>query len=255
VVFLFGQKFCGELEGLTKAEKYEIDAHFLQYNKQGLYKRIEDAVAQVLSFPTGFPSEQFRTKCLHYIGEVQGPGAAQRAVSGAAAAAALTGQSARVAVNKNTAAAQRKTAAAPPRRDDRKKTVVLNLSPPPLEEADDDNYNSVEDIDYEFNAELDNITLNTEVLSLTSKESAIDSIRRQGKILDSFDKEDSSEKESDNQILCLSVPAWNLKQKKTIWVLGCNIPIWLSTPIILCTLLYTLLGAAAHLFLLATRMI
>jgi hypothetical protein len=44
-VFLFGQEFCGELEGLTKAEKYESDAHYLQYNKQGFYKRIEDAVA------------------------------------------------------------------------------------------------------------------------------------------------------------------------------------------------------------------
>jgi hypothetical protein len=49
-------------------------------------------------------------------------------------------------------------------------------------------------------------------------------------------------------------PEWNLKQKKTIWVLGCNIPIWLSTPIIVCKLLYTLLGAADHIFLLATRM-
>jgi hypothetical protein len=71
VVFLFGQEFCGELEGLTKAEKYESDARYLQYNEQGFYKRIDDAVAQVLSFPTEFPSEHFRTKCLHYIDEVQ----------------------------------------------------------------------------------------------------------------------------------------------------------------------------------------
>jgi hypothetical protein len=98
-VFLFGQEFCGELEGLTKAEKYEIDARYLQYNEQGPYKRIDDAVAQVLSFPSRFPIDYFRTKCLHYIDEVQGPGAAQRAVSGAAAAA-LIGQSARVAVKK-----------------------------------------------------------------------------------------------------------------------------------------------------------
>jgi hypothetical protein len=72
-------------------------------------------------------------------------------------------------VNKNTAAAQRKTAAATPRRGNRKKTVVFNLSPLPLEEADDDDYNSEEDIDYEFDAELDDITLNTEGLSLASK--------------------------------------------------------------------------------------
>jgi phage baseplate assembly protein W len=78
------------------------------------YKLIDEAIAHVLSFPTGFPSEHFGTKCLHYIDEVQWPGAAQRAVSGAAAAA-LTEQSARVAVNKNRAAAQRKTAAVIPR--------------------------------------------------------------------------------------------------------------------------------------------
>jgi hypothetical protein len=161
----------------------------------------------VLSFPTGFPSEHFRTKCLHYIHEVQGPGAAQRAVSGAAEAA-LTGQSARVAVNKNTVAAQRNTAAAIPRQGNRKKTVVFNLSPPPLEEAAaaDNDYNSKEDIDYEFDAELEDITLNTEGLSLTFKESASNSIRRHGKISDSFDKEDSSEEESDDQISCISVP-------------------------------------------------
>jgi hypothetical protein len=205
-VFLFGQEFCGELEGLTKAEKYESDARYLQYNKQGFYKRIDEAVAQVLSFPTGFPSEHFRTKCLHYIDETQGPGAAQRAVSGAAAAA-LSGKSARVAVNKHTTAAQLKTAAATPRRGSRKKAVIFNLSPPPLEEADaDDDYDSEEDIDYEFDAELDDITLNTEGLSLTSKESAIDSIRRHGKISDNFEKEDSSEEESDDQISCLSIP-------------------------------------------------
>jgi hypothetical protein len=40
----------------------------------------------------------------------------------------------------------------------------------------------------------------------TSKESAIDSIHCHGKIPDSFDKEDSSEEESDEQISCLSVP-------------------------------------------------
>jgi hypothetical protein len=34
----------------------------------------------------------------------------------------------------------------------------------------------------------------------------IDSICRHGEILDSFDKEDSSEEESDDQISCLSVP-------------------------------------------------
>jgi hypothetical protein len=123
----------------------------------------------VFSFPTVFPSEHLRTKCIHYVDEVQGPGAAQRAVSGAAAAA-LTGQSARVAVNKNTAEAQRKTAAATPRWNNRKKSVVFNLLPPPLEEANDKDYNSEEDIDYEFDSELDDITLNTEVLSLTSKE-------------------------------------------------------------------------------------
>jgi hypothetical protein len=111
-VFLFGQEFCGELQRFTKAEKYESDARYLQYNKQGFYKRINEDVAQVLSFPTGFPTEHFRTKCLHYIDEVQGPGATQRAISGAAAAA-LTGQSARVAGSKITAAAQRKTAATP----------------------------------------------------------------------------------------------------------------------------------------------
>jgi hypothetical protein len=111
-------------------------------------------------------------------------------------------------VNKNTAAAQRKTAVATPRRSNSKKIVVLNLSPPLLEEAadDDDDYNIEADINYELDAELDDITLNTEGLSLTSKELAIDSIRRHGKISDSFDKEDSSEEESDDQILCLSVP-------------------------------------------------
>jgi hypothetical protein len=110
-------------------------------------------------------------------------------------------------VNKNTAAAKRKTAEATPRQGKSKKTVVFNLSPPSLEEADaDDDYNSEEDIDYEFDAELVNITLNTEGLSLTSNESAIDSIRRNGKILDSFDKENSSEEESDDHISCLSVP-------------------------------------------------
>jgi hypothetical protein len=70
-VFLFGRDFCGELEGLTKTEKYESDARYLQYNNQGFYKGIEDAVAHMLSLPTGFPSEHFRTKCLHYIDEVQ----------------------------------------------------------------------------------------------------------------------------------------------------------------------------------------
>jgi hypothetical protein len=160
----------------------------------------------VLSFPTGFTSEHFRTKCLHYIDEEQGPGAAQIAVSGAAAAA-LFGQSARVAVNKHTKAAQLKTAAATPRRGNRKKAVISTLSPPPLEEADaNDDYDSEEDIDYESDAELDNITLNTDGSSLTSKESAIDSIRRHGKISDSFDKEHSSEEESDDHISCLSVP-------------------------------------------------
>jgi hypothetical protein len=170
----------------------------------------------VLSLPTGFPSEHFRTKSLHYIDEKQGPGAAQRPVSGAAAAA-LTGQSARVAVNTHTTAAQLKTAAATPRRGNIKKAVIFNLSPPPLEEADaDDNHDSEEDIDYEFDAELEDIALNTEGLSLTSKESAIDSIRRHGKISDSFDKEDSSEEESDDQISCLSVPRVESQGKEDI---------------------------------------
>jgi hypothetical protein len=109
-------------------------------------------------------------------------------------------------VNKNTAAAQRKTAAATPRRGSRNKTVVFNLSPPPLEEANDDDYNIEEYIDYELDAELDGIILKTDDLYLTSKELAIDSIRRHGKISESFDKEDSSEEESDDQISCLSVP-------------------------------------------------
>jgi hypothetical protein len=100
------------------------------------YKRIDEAVAKVLSFPAGFPSEHFTTKCLHYIDEVQGTGAAQIAVLGAAAA--LTGKSARVAVSKNTAAAQRNTAATP-RQGNRKKQVVFNLSPPLLEESNADN--------------------------------------------------------------------------------------------------------------------
>jgi hypothetical protein len=168
----------------------------------------------VLSFLTGFPSEHFRTKCIRYIDEVQWPGAAQRSVSGAAAAA-LTGQSARVVVNKNTAAAQRKTAASTPRQGNRNKKVVFNLLPPPLEEAADSaDYNSEEDINYEFDAELDDITMSTEDLSLTSKESEIDSIRRHGKISDSFDKEDSSEEESDDQISCLSVPRVEYQAKE-----------------------------------------
>jgi hypothetical protein len=109
-------------------------------------------------------------------------------------------------VNKNTASAQRKTSAATLRQGKRKKIVVFNLSPLLLEEAADDDYNTEEGIDYELYAELDNITLNTEGLSLTSKESAIDSIYHHGKISDSFDKEDSSEEENDDQISCLSVP-------------------------------------------------
>jgi hypothetical protein len=51
-------------------------------------------------------------------------------------------------------------------------------------------------------------------LSLTSKESAIDSIRRQRKISDSFDKEDSSEEESDDQISCLPVPRVEYQAKE-----------------------------------------
>jgi hypothetical protein len=110
-------------------------------------------------------------------------------------------------VDKNTAGSQLKTAEATPRSGNRNKKVVFNLSPPPLEEAADDNdYNSEENIDYQFDAELDDITLKTEGLSLTSKESAIDSICHHSKITDSFDKEDSSEEESDDQISCLSVP-------------------------------------------------
>jgi hypothetical protein len=42
-------------------------------------------------------------------------------------------------------------------------------------------------------------------LSLTSKESAIDSIRRHGEISDSFDQEDSSDEDSDDEV-SLSVP-------------------------------------------------
>jgi hypothetical protein len=41
-VFLFRQEFCGELEGLTKAEKYESDARCLNYNNQGFYKRVDE---------------------------------------------------------------------------------------------------------------------------------------------------------------------------------------------------------------------
>jgi hypothetical protein len=122
---------------------------------------------------------------------VQGSGAAQRAVSGAAIAA-LTGQSARVAVSKNTAATQRNTVATP-RRGNRKKQVFFNLTPPPLEVANDDEYNGEEDPDYEFDANIDEITLNTEGVLLVSKESAIDSIRRHWKISDSFKQEVASD--------------------------------------------------------------
>jgi hypothetical protein len=135
---------------------------------------------------------------------VQGYGASQRAVAGAAAAA-LTVQSARVAVSKNTAAAQRKTAETPSR-GNRKKQVDFNLSPSPLEEAAEGDYNSKEDLDYKFDVDLDDITLNTEGLSLISKESSIDIIPRHGKILDRFQQEDSSEEESDEEVLCLYVP-------------------------------------------------
>jgi hypothetical protein len=34
VVFLCGQDFGGELEGITKAEKYESDSRFIHYTKQ-----------------------------------------------------------------------------------------------------------------------------------------------------------------------------------------------------------------------------
>jgi hypothetical protein len=218
-VFLFGQEFCGELEGLTKAEKYENDARYLQSNKQGFYKRIYEDIVQVFSFPTGFPSERFRTKCLHYNDEVQGVGAAQIAFSGAAAAAAaLTGQSARVAVNKKTAAAQYKSVATP-RRGNRKKQVLFNLSPPPLEDANDnDAYNIEEDPDYELDADLDDIALKTEDVSLISKESAIDSICRHGKISNSFEQEVASEEGSDDEVLCISVP--RLKSKAQVDNMG-----------------------------------
>jgi hypothetical protein len=108
-------------------------------------------------------------------------------------------------VSKNTAAAHRKTAETP-RRGSRKKQAVFNLSPPSLEAAAAAYYNSEEDMDYEFDADLDDTTLNTEGLSLTSKELAIYSICRHRKIWDSFVKEDSSEEESDDHVSCLSVP-------------------------------------------------
>jgi hypothetical protein len=90
-----------------------------------------------------------------------------------------------------------KKTAATPRRGNRQKQVVFNLSASPLGEADDDDYNSKEDLDYEFDADLGDVTLNTEGLSLTSNESAIDSIRRH---------EISSEEESDDKVSRLSVP-------------------------------------------------
>jgi hypothetical protein len=70
-VFLFGQEFCGELGGIAKAEKNKSDAQYIQYNKKGFYRRVDEALAQVETFPTGFTSKHFLTKCIHYIDDVQ----------------------------------------------------------------------------------------------------------------------------------------------------------------------------------------
>jgi hypothetical protein len=56
------------------------------------------------------------------------------------------------------------------------KKIVFNLLLPPFEEAADDDCNIEEDLDYEFDTYLDDITINPDRLSLISKESAIDSI-------------------------------------------------------------------------------
>jgi hypothetical protein len=60
-------------------------------------------------------------------------------------------------------------------------------------------------MDYDFDAYLDDITLNTDGLSLTSNVPAINSIHRHQKILYSFEQEGSSEEESDDEVLCLYV--------------------------------------------------
>jgi hypothetical protein len=135
--FCLARSFVVSLKGSQKQKSTKATLAIFNTISKVFYKRFDEAIAQVL---TVFPSDQFRTKCLHYIVEVQGARAAQRAVSGAAAAA-LTGQSARVAVSKNTVSTQCKTAETPIR-GNIKKQVIFNLFLPPLEEADDDNYNS-----------------------------------------------------------------------------------------------------------------
>jgi hypothetical protein len=65
--FCLARSFVASLKGSQKQKKYESNARYLQYNKQGFYKQIDEAVAQVLSFLTGFPSEHFRN------GDIKGP--------------------------------------------------------------------------------------------------------------------------------------------------------------------------------------
>jgi hypothetical protein len=62
--------------------------------------------------------------------------------------------------------------------------------------------------------DLNNITLNTEVLYLNSKGKALNSICCHGKISDTFDNKESVEEESEGKVPCLSVPRMQPQAKE-----------------------------------------